>query len=309
MFKKQAAIWWEGIRTTILTWDDAISAIKNAYAPPMKNYQIYTKVIEEKQIENETTENYVCRQRALIARLNVQHNEITQMDLVYGGLHLFIRKDMPRNSVATFMELTTRSKIIEEHQSETNNKRLTKYCSNCSMRNHNTSECRRKKAASDQSLPSESMDTEEKSPVVTIKCYGCGKPGFIRSNCPNCKQIVQAASIDIDISHITLTFDTPIPTVPCKINGLAESAHLDTAAKTSIASDSLFQRMKENGCQFELKIARIKQADGKIKHEIIKLIQAVIEIHNRFFNINFVVLSDTDKNRTLLGIDFWHRQV
>lgn len=109
LFKKDAAIWWEGIRTTIITWDGAITSLRNAYAPPMKNYQLYTKIIESKQIENETTEKYICRQRALITRLEQNHNEITQIDLVYGGLLRHIRKDMPRNSFMTFLELLTRA--------------------------------------------------------------------------------------------------------------------------------------------------------------------------------------------------------
>lgn len=306
LFKKDAAIWWEGIRTTIINWDGAITSLRNAYAPPLKNYQLYTKIIESKQIENETTEKYICRQRALITRLQQNHDEITQIDLVYGGLLRYIRKDMPRNSFITFLELLTRARVIEEHQGEFKTK--IKFCDYCKMKNHSTMECNRKPRfgeSKNETVKFESKKAEEDNTVVvTVKCYGCGKPGYIRSNCPNCQQTVQAASIDLEISHLTITFDIPIPTVPCKINGLSESAYLDTAAKTSIAGDSLYQQLKENGYQFETRHARIKQADGKIKNEIVKIIHAVIELHGRFFNIMFVVLSDTDNNQTLLGIDF-----
>lgn len=142
LFKKEAAIWWEGIRTTIINWNGALTALRNAYAPPLKNYQIYTLIIESKQVENETTEKYICRQRALISRLEQNHNEATQIDWIYGGLILKIRKEMPRNSINTFMELLTRARVIEEHQIETKIK--TKYCDHCKMRGHSTIECNRK---------------------------------------------------------------------------------------------------------------------------------------------------------------------
>lgn len=75
LFKKEAATWWEGIRTTVIDWQGALTALRNAFAPPMKNYQLYTKIIESKQMEQETTETYMCRQRALISRLDQNHNE------------------------------------------------------------------------------------------------------------------------------------------------------------------------------------------------------------------------------------------
>lgn len=60
LFKKEATIWWEGIRTTINTWNGALAALRNAYAPPLKNYQLYTKIIESKQLEIERTEKFIC---------------------------------------------------------------------------------------------------------------------------------------------------------------------------------------------------------------------------------------------------------
>ncbi len=186
--------------------------------------------------------------------------------------------------------------MIEEHETEI--KLKAKNCDYCKIRGHSTTECKRKIRVESKT---ESMDDQEKN---TIKCYGCGKPGFIRNNCPDCKQKVEAASIELDFLHVMLTLEAPIPTVLCHINGLAESAFFDTAAKTSIVSEALYKRLLEKGCTSISKTAKIKQADGKSKQDTIKIIQAVIVIQGRTFNIKLVVLPDTDKNRTLLGIDF-----
>lgn len=227
--------------------------------------------------------------------------------LVYGGLLRNIRKEMARNSFTTFAELLTRARVIEEHQNEIKGK--IKYCDHCKMRNHSTMECNRKRQGDYkiESSKSEVSNKDENGAKMVIKCYGRGKHGFVRSNCPDCKPTVNAASVELDFSHVMLSLEAPIPTIPCQINGLAESAFLDTAAKTSIASETLYERLVEKGCKSTFRKANIKLADGKVKKDVIKLIQAVIEIQNRLFDITLVVLSDTHKNRTLLGIDFLER--
>lgn len=97
------------------------------------------------------------------------------------------------------------------------------------------------------------------SHVITSKkefeCYGCGKKGFIRSNCPDCKLRpsfpINQASVDIDVcdsSHLVefssinpeLSRFQVRPIFSISICGANEPALIDTAAKLSVASGSLY---------------------------------------------------------------------
>ncbi|KAJ6642695.1 hypothetical protein Bhyg_07649 [Pseudolycoriella hygida] len=177
---------------------------------------------------------------------------------------------MPRNSITTFMELLTRARVIEEHQNET--KTRFKYCDFCKMRNHSTLECNKKRQEVSKLEPT---NIEEDNGKNVIKCYGCGKPGFIRTNCPDCNQTVHAASIELDFSHVMLTFEAPIPTISCEINGFSESAFFDTAAKTSIASETLHKQLLKKECKTISKEATIKQADGKIRIKTVLYLESI----------------------------------
>lgn len=162
---------------------------------------------------------------------------------------------------------------------------------------------------------------------IDIKCYGCGKSGFIKSKCPNCKtkNLTGVASLNvieenlesndnlgqneettevIDFFSIMLeeSYVQSRPLVSIDICGSHGLALIDTAAMISIASKSLFNVLRKNKIVFEPKNITIKLADDSVKTISVPMCQVPIILKQRSFATTIVALPDA--THTLLGIDF-----
>ena len=156
------------------------------------------------------------------------------------------------------------------------------------------------------------LDAERKSKTqadeVTLNCYGCGKPGFYRSNCPDCNgKPPNTSPKKLDFNSIQSSI-SPVgricPMVEININALDGLALFDTGARTSVASQQLYQKLKEKGIKLEKVFAEICLADGIPRKDIVYSTIANIKIGHRFKRIRFICLPNASENRTLLGIDF-----
>lgn len=78
-------------------------------------------------------------------------------------------------------------------------------------------------------------------------CYGCGKEGYFRSDCPNCsgKPTLPAQSVNLYYFRTLQNVSTQVPTIRVAVKGFMGLSHLDTAAKTSVAGRSLYECLKE----------------------------------------------------------------
>lgn len=104
--------------------------------------------------------------------------------------------------------------------------------------------------------------------------------------------------------HSTLQTSTKIPTIEVSIKGEKGYAHIDTAARTSIASRQLYNTLIRHGTNFIQRPADITLADGTTKTTNLLTTTIDIVIGGRILPITLAVIPEASENRTLLGIDF-----
>lgn len=90
-----------------------------------------------------------------------------------------------------------------------------------------------------------------------------------------------------------------------EVNGVKGKAYVDTCAKISVASHELYTMlMKARGQTFGEEMATVTLADGNSRLQRILTFTAVVVLCGRRFNTPFIVILQSQDNRTLLGIDF-----
>lgn len=161
-------------------------------------------------------------------------------------------------------------------------------------------------------MASKSSELQTSKPEHTqtnsITCYGCGKAGYFRSNCPTCSQNkaeVNTQAVNFYSLNTLQRLSTQVPTIPVTIQGIQGIAHIDTAAKTSVAGRSLYECLKElPTVRFKKLEASVTLADGSCQTQKLLNTTVSIKIESRTFDIDFIILPNDVDNRTLLGIDF-----
>ncbi|KAH8411021.1 hypothetical protein KR222_006995 [Zaprionus bogoriensis] len=114
LFNSIAVMWWKGVRRDAKTWQDALQLLRDHFSPTKPSYQIYMEIFETKQGYGEVIDAFVCKQRALLAKLpEGRHNEETELDFVYGLLLQKYREHIPRHEVKTFRDLLDRGRTVE----------------------------------------------------------------------------------------------------------------------------------------------------------------------------------------------------
>lgn len=217
-----ASIWWQGVKNSGNTWRAAIDLIRAAFSPSKPAHQIYIDIFAERQNKHDSIDEFICKKRALLAQLpNNRHDERTQLDMIFGLLHINIRKEISRESIQTFSDLLQKGRDVELVQQETglfekpkqieqnNSKPSTgkskgSRCNYCQYRGHTMDVCRKKlmKEKENATKQENHNPKAEHTPQNIIVCYGCGKTGFFRSNCPNCSQ--KKANFDAQAVHFFL---------------------------------------------------------------------------------------------------------
>ncbi|KAK5649458.1 hypothetical protein RI129_000487 [Pyrocoelia pectoralis] len=209
---------WQGVKTTIDTWEAAIMLLIHTYGPTKPPHKVYRELFKSEQDARTPTDVFICNSRSILAQLlaNMLTEQI-QLDMVYGLLHTRIREKVPRNKIVNFSELLEQARIVEDNFEDlVKVSRITKIeeqpkepnkprCGFCKNIDHIKEDCR--KFATKQNRINESVDkhsgsTSASSSAVTtqsgkpLTCYGCGNPGYIRSNFPTCKSAVVNSSLD-----------------------------------------------------------------------------------------------------------------
>lgn len=335
-----AATWFHGVKSTVPSWKDAIDLFRITFGPRKPPYKVYRELFKEVQELEVKTDIFICKCRSILAQLpNGTLNENTQMDMVYGLLHAKVREKVPRDAVTSFNELLSKARIAEEsfnfedifetsgelNESKNDIKRkLRPRCAFCKNIGHTKDECR--KLANKQQKSFENKTVVEKSSTPTtasqaststsvnsgLVCYGCKRPGFIRSNCPTCKN-ASSSSSSIEFSSAEICSNNKSNTVELlprsrpllKVNilGFNGVGIIDTAAKQSIAGPSLFKIFKQTNQTFSSKSVVMKLADGSTRTENILLAKVDVSLQGRSIPTTFVIIPDAE-NCTLLGIDF-----
>ncbi|KAL0901404.1 hypothetical protein ABMA27_006676 [Loxostege sticticalis] len=108
-----AAVWWQGVRTTVKDWDDAIRRLRFMYGAPRPAYRIFRQIFAEEQTD-ERSDSFISRVRANLSRLPYKLHEQVQVDIVYGLLNHKIRKRVPYESVKSIDWLLEQARFVED---------------------------------------------------------------------------------------------------------------------------------------------------------------------------------------------------
>ncbi|XP_067216379.1 activity-regulated cytoskeleton associated protein 2-like [Linepithema humile] len=207
-----AATWWQGVKSTVNTWNAAIDLLKLTYGPKKPAYRIYKELFAREQEENTSTDVFICKARALLAKLpyNTPLTESIQLDMVYGLLSYKIRKEISREKITSFSELLDLAREVKETRAEENNdtsKQTISFrkhesrlrCKYCKSFGHTVDECMNlkkkqensptttsKKDKTDSDTDDAQANSQRSRPTVT--CFGCGNPGYLRKECPKCNK-------------------------------------------------------------------------------------------------------------------------
>ena len=186
-------------------------------------------------------------------------------------------------------------------------------CAYCGNRGHDIVDCRKLKAKEQEAAAPAASNAPPMAPkAVTsegIKCYGCGNPGFVRSRCPKCQGKMPATTanlVDAELAFCALSRSRPRarPNVTFSVAGARGEAYLDTGAVTSVASTSLHSLLQKRGVASKKSSAVITLADGSRTEGQVDTYLLPITLQGRTLTTEFIVLPESEHNRTLLGCDF-----
>ncbi|ALC42543.1 Arc2 [Drosophila busckii] len=114
LFNGIAITWWKGVRREAQTWADCLKLLRDHFSPTKPSYQIYMEIFETKQMSSEVIHEFICKKRALLAKLpEGRHDEETELDFIYGLMQQKYREQIPRHEVKNFRELLDRGRNVE----------------------------------------------------------------------------------------------------------------------------------------------------------------------------------------------------
>ncbi|GFW39625.1 hypothetical protein TNCV_3187961 [Trichonephila clavipes] len=100
----------------------------------------------------------------------------------------------------------------------------------------------------------------------SLKCYGCGKQGVIKSRCPTCN-LNASQRTDVATNHINAyTAQTRSPRlnlIDISFCGIKGREYADTGSSHSIARERMFQIFKDKGLLFRETTLAMSLADGQ----------------------------------------------
>ncbi|KAJ8936588.1 hypothetical protein NQ318_016882 [Aromia moschata] len=270
LLDQNAGTWWQGIKATILTWDDALTSLRHTFGFNKPPHKIFKELFSREQGDKESTD-------------------------LFG-------KSKPNHDSEENKASRTRSK-----------------CSFCKNFGHVQSECR-KHAVQQGKQPQTSTDQKPATTSTTITCFGCGKPGYIRSQCPNCRtnstcNVVSSSSngiqettthtscIDVLSTEIQPVSDTSRPLIEVNIEGKHGLAYVDSGARNSIAGYKLYTHFCEMNLPYKEKSQRMVLADGQPRLVSTRIFEAIVVLQGRKIPTTFIAIPEHTNSKTLLGID------
>ncbi|XP_061704023.1 uncharacterized protein LOC133515494 [Cydia pomonella] len=327
ILQDDAAVWWQGVKHEIDTWEEFEIRLRHAYAPKKPTYAILQDIIEIKQDKNTPTEIFIQKKRALIAQLPPPRlTEQFEIDMIFGQLRFEVRDKINRDTVTTFKELSEKARHVERSLSEraakmekpvtSHSTKLKSRCNSCRIRGHTADVCRKQllprnevnEQATDKSQAGPKANqsaTASVTPLVPakpkFKCYGCGEPGVVRSRCPKCN--IEKVKLE-EICSINLSGTHRRPTVPIKIDNIESIGHVDTCAKFSVCSYQLYRRLSDEGYKFKQERRYITLADGVPKMQDVHTITVPICVYGKTVPTLLVVLPGPSNTKTYLGVDY-----
>lgn len=113
----EAAVWWQGVKSSIKSWPDALHRLRAMYGVPRPAYKIFRDIFSSEQ-SSERADVFICKVRALLSKLPYEVSEVMKLDIVYGLLDRRIRKRVSRDTVDELEQLITKVRLVEEALAE-----------------------------------------------------------------------------------------------------------------------------------------------------------------------------------------------
>ncbi|XP_013149559.1 PREDICTED: uncharacterized protein LOC106111906 [Papilio polytes] len=337
ILKGEAGVWWLGVKNDVTTWSDFESQLREYFAPTREPYQIYLDITQEKQGKEDSTDDFIRHKRMLFSQLpSPGHSETQQLDMIYGLLRLDIRDKVSRAAVDNFKDLTKAAKAAElvlqekdavvvthngkksseSSRNATNPTRLDPRkgkCRFCRNYGHLAENCRKRLRLNEDK---EGNVTEASTSVAVTQapslsapkfsCYGCGAPGVVRANCSTCHANKnKRPQVDIGFCSIDSVIDArDRPVIFVEIGGVNGSVFLDSCAKSSVASYSLYCQLRTKGFTFREYDVGVTLAVGDPKRRKVLVTEAPVKVNDRIVMTTFLFFPDSHSSRTLLGVGF-----
>ncbi|KAJ8720901.1 hypothetical protein PYW08_006366 [Mythimna loreyi] len=116
-----AAVWWQGIKSTISSWSEAVTSLRSAFGDTRPPHRIYRELFNMSQ-GREKTEIFVAKARTMFARLPIGDlSTKVQLDMVYGLLHHRVRERLRRDEFSSYETLLHKARQIEDASDEVRN--------------------------------------------------------------------------------------------------------------------------------------------------------------------------------------------
>ncbi|GFX60279.1 retrovirus-related Pol polyprotein from transposon 297 [Trichonephila clavipes] len=105
-----------------------------------------------------------------------------------------------------------------------------------------------------------------------LSCYRCGKPGYIKSKCPDCNPS-KGDPAHFGILRInSLSPSNRNAVLKISINGVSGTAFEDSGANHSIAGETLYTILLQQGAAFEKTVISLSFADGIVTQKEVLLL-------------------------------------
>ncbi|KAF9795475.1 hypothetical protein SFRURICE_004847 [Spodoptera frugiperda] len=267
LLEGEAAVWWRGVKASVTTWADATARLRATYGVAQPAHLILREIFAKEQQE-ERAETFICRVRALIARLPYTLDQTLQTDICYGLLHRRVVKRVPRDSVRGLDDLLYKARIAEDtykaskvnsdivsnnNSIETSttdrvlklsssattgatssrcNNRSRPRCSFCKLFGHVSDECRNREKGN--------ISKNNNNTTKEVRCYGCGKQGVVRSKCDVCVNTTSKSDDKISFNKVDVDFCRN--NVDDRNNSCTYTSRVNTESCVSITSACLSTR-------------------------------------------------------------------
>ncbi|KOB57873.1 Retrovirus-related Pol polyprotein from transposon 17.6, partial [Operophtera brumata] len=309
----EAAVWWQGVKSSVTSWTDALQRLRGMYGVPRPAYKIFRDIFATEQ-SSERADVFISKVRALLAKLPYIVPEGMKLDIVYGLLDRRIRKRVSRDAVDGLEQLITKVRGIakptvtsssdlrtpsaKRSDSEGQLNRVRPKCIYCKLFGHTVDNCRNKEKKDSSKVD----DSANRSSNSQLRCYGCGQLGVIRSKCQNCKSAPTTSKSDFCSAYV-YDKDESRPLVEVQVVNRTGVAILDTGATHSIAGPMLYGLLVDAGVEFRKTSRTIGLADGSQQVCAALECDTDVTLEGHVIPTTFLVLPNAP-TRTLLGRDF-----
>lgn len=329
----RSAIWWIDVGDSVHTFEEALDLYLKTFGPAIPNSQIYREIFKKEQGE-EPVHVFVCRFKIFRKRLseNVLANKIdntdlrrfinhpvfkkvfgsclernqtdivlsknTQLDMVYGLLHMRIRERVPRTSFRTLKELSELSShadsIIEESRPQLIVEKtfrkpehvFPRYCYAC-LQDVTGDSCVICNNSNSFNCVNSLRRTNISKDPLEKECHNLYDYSELCTTVPNLG------------SPASPPFDEGRPVIAVDVYGCMLTMVVDTAAKYCVAGTVLYKMMVRMHHQFRIRFA--SDTIGKVE---IRIVDLKVRLLGKIIEIPFVISPYLKNSDSLLGIDF-----